>query len=79
MHPRTRKNADAFGLGSLLERLTLRERTERPITITEGTNRLAPWPLRREGLLDACRAAIAGGHRLKGRRATRPAGLILSP
>ena len=25
--------------------VTLRETTERPITVTEGTNRLAPWPL----------------------------------
>jgi UDP-N-acetylglucosamine 2-epimerase (non-hydrolysing) len=25
--------------------ITLREQTERPITITDGTNRLAPWPL----------------------------------
>ena len=25
--------------------VTLREQTERPITITHGTNQLAPWPL----------------------------------
>ena len=31
--------------------ITLREQTERPITLTEGTNRLAPWPLTVEGIL----------------------------
>jgi len=40
--------------------LTLREQTERPVTITEGTNRLAPWPLTADGihaaLLDSRRA-----------------------
>src|SRR5690606_37619548 len=85
IHPRTRKNAENFGLSGLMEPLrvieplgytemlslvegaaivltdsgglqeettalgvpciTLREQTERPITLTEGTNRLAPWPL----------------------------------
>ncbi len=30
--------------------VTLREQTERPITITEGTNRLAPWPLTVDGV-----------------------------
>jgi UDP-N-acetylglucosamine 2-epimerase (non-hydrolysing) len=33
--------------------ITLREQTERPITLTEGTNRLAPWPLTAAGILDA--------------------------
>lgn len=39
--------------------VTLREQTERPITITEGTNRLAPWPLTREGILRTYRQAAA--------------------
>jgi UDP-N-acetylglucosamine 2-epimerase (non-hydrolysing) len=30
--------------------VTLREQTERPITIEEGTNRLAPWPLTEAGV-----------------------------
>ena len=38
--------------------VTLREQTERPVTITHGTNRLAPWPLTSEGILDAYHAAI---------------------
>ena len=90
IHPRTRKNAENFGLSGLMEPLrvieplgytemlslvegaaivltdsgglqeettalgvpciTLREQTERPITLTEGTNRLAPWPLTVEGV-----------------------------
>lgn len=41
--------------------VTLREQTERPVTITEGTNRLAPWPLSVEGITaafaDACATA----------------------
>ena len=39
--------------------VTVRESTERPITITEGTNRLAPWPLADASLLTTIRAAIA--------------------
>lgn len=101
VHPRTRKNAERFGLGDSLERLhvleplgytemlslvdgaaavvtdsgglqeettvlgvpcvTLREQTERPITITEGTNRLAPWPMSPETLVETCRGAIRSG------------------
>lgn len=101
LHPRTRKNADAFGMGDLLARLTtmepvgyremlsltdgaavvltdsgglqeettalgvpcvtLREQTERPITITEGTNRLAPWPLTTEGVLETYMEALGSG------------------
>ncbi len=30
--------------------LTLRENTERPITITEGTNRLVEWPMTADGI-----------------------------
>jgi UDP-N-acetylglucosamine 2-epimerase (non-hydrolysing) len=39
--------------------VTLREQTERPVTITEGTNRLAPWPLSRDGVLAAFTTARA--------------------
>ena len=101
LHPRTRRNADAFGLGTLLERLTvldplsyremlsltqgaavvltdsgglqeettvlgipcvtLREQTERPVTISHGTNRLAPWPLTTDGVLESFRRARNSG------------------
>jgi UDP-N-acetylglucosamine 2-epimerase (non-hydrolysing) len=101
IHPRTRKNLDAFGLGASVERLTLlepqaylptlslsdgaavvltdsgglqeettvlgvpcvtlREQTERPITIEHGTNQLAPWPLTTAGILKATQAALARG------------------
>ncbi len=99
LHPRTRANAERFGLGALLAQfrvmdplpytemlslvdqsalvltdsgglqeettalgvpcVTLREQTERPITVTEGTNRLVPWPLSRDGLLSTVDAALA--------------------
>lgn len=39
--------------------VTLREQTERPVTITHGTNRLAPWPLTTEGIIATYRKAIA--------------------
>jgi UDP-N-acetylglucosamine 2-epimerase (non-hydrolysing) len=35
--------------------VTLRAQTERPVTVTEGTNRLAPWPLTADGI-DAAHA-----------------------
>ncbi len=112
IHPRTRKNAEAFGLGDLLNRLTvlepigyremlaltegaavvltdsgglqeettalgvpcvtLREQTERPVTVTEGTNRLAPWPLTSEGVLASYRDALSRGRPEPG--AHRPEG-----
>jgi UDP-N-acetylglucosamine 2-epimerase (non-hydrolysing) len=37
--------------------VTLREQTERPVTITEGTNRLAPWPLTVGGIVEAFHSA----------------------
>ena len=43
--------------------VTLREQTERPVTITHGTNRLAPWPLTSEGIIGAYREAIADAAR----------------
>lgn len=48
--------------------VTLREQTERPVTVTEGTNRLAPWPLSAGGVLDAFRAAAAEPRALPGSR-----------
>jgi UDP-N-acetylglucosamine 2-epimerase (non-hydrolysing) len=109
VHPRTRKNVEAFGLTRELERVqaidpvgyvdmvaltdgaavvltdsgglqeettalgvpcvTLREQTERPITITDGTNRLAPWPLSAAGILGAYRAARSQGRSAQGARA----------
>jgi UDP-N-acetylglucosamine 2-epimerase (non-hydrolysing) len=109
LHPRTRRQVEAFGLGALLEPLvvlapigysemlsltdgaavvitdsgglqeettalgvpcvTLREQTERPITVTEGTNRLAPWPLSVDGIAASCLAAVAQGRARPGERA----------
>jgi len=42
--------------------VTLREETERPITITQGTNWLAPWPPTPPGVLAAYRMATASGN-----------------
>lgn len=39
--------------------VTLREQTERPATITWGTNRMAPWPLTVDGVLAVYREALA--------------------
>ena len=41
--------------------LTLREQTERPITIMAGTNRLAEWPLTRDGVIASAHAALSNG------------------
>ncbi len=41
--------------------VTLRESTDRPVTITEGTNRLAPWPLSPAGVYASFREALAAG------------------
>jgi len=108
LHPRTRKNAEKFGLSAELGRLrvlepigyremvslvdgsavvltdsgglqeettalgvpcvTLREQTERPITITEGTNRLAPWPLSSVGVYASFCEAMAEGRAEPGER-----------
>jgi UDP-N-acetylglucosamine 2-epimerase (non-hydrolysing) len=43
--------------------VTVREATERPVTITNGTNRLAPWPLEERTLLETVRGAIDGPRR----------------
>ena len=39
--------------------ITLREQTERPVTVTEGTNRLAPWPLTSQGIQSTAMSAQA--------------------
>jgi UDP-N-acetylglucosamine 2-epimerase (non-hydrolysing) len=39
--------------------LTLREQTERPVTVTEGTNRLVSWPPTVEGVLRGFDDAVA--------------------
>ena len=51
--------------------VTLREATERPVTVTEGTNRLAPWPLTEEGILATAQAALAQGPVPLGARAPK--------
>jgi UDP-N-acetylglucosamine 2-epimerase (non-hydrolysing) len=51
--------------------VTLRESTERPITISEGTNRLAPWPLTQDTILATVRAALAKGPVPVGSRAPK--------
>jgi len=51
--------------------VTLREQTERPITISEGTNAMAPWPPTAAGIHQAYLDARAPA---KVRRATRPEG-----
>lgn len=48
--------------------VTLRQQTERPVTITDGTNRLAPWPPSRMGVLQSCSAALAQGRIAPGER-----------
>jgi len=52
--------------------VTLRETTERPVTVTQGTNRLAPWPLTVAGVEAAWHSAI--GRRIKGNQSARPEG-----
>ncbi|HEX8391737.1 MAG TPA: UDP-N-acetylglucosamine 2-epimerase (non-hydrolyzing) [Longimicrobium sp.] len=38
--------------------VTLREQTERPVTVARGTNRLAPWPLTADGIVASWAAAV---------------------
>ncbi len=49
--------------------VTLRESTERPVTVTQGTNRLAPWPLSEEGIIASAHAALLQGRTPLGTRA----------
>jgi len=46
--------------------VTLREQTERPVTVAEGSNRLAPWPLSAGGVHGAFREAAARGRSAPG-------------
>ena len=48
--------------------VTLREQTERPITISEGTNRLAPWPLTPDGIRESALIALASDRYKPGAR-----------
>lgn len=41
--------------------VTLREQTERPITVEQGTNQLAPWPLTVDGILGTVGSALSRG------------------
>jgi UDP-N-acetylglucosamine 2-epimerase (non-hydrolysing) len=41
--------------------VTLREQTERPVTVEQGTNRLAPWPLTADGIVASYSEAAAQG------------------
>jgi UDP-N-acetylglucosamine 2-epimerase (non-hydrolysing) len=43
--------------------VTLRQQTERPVTTRHGTNRLAPWPLSKDGMLHAFEEALDAGRR----------------
>jgi UDP-N-acetylglucosamine 2-epimerase (non-hydrolysing) len=49
--------------------VTLREQTERPVTIEQGTNRLAPWPLTSAGIARSAEEAAAEGRFPVGERA----------
>ena len=49
--------------------VTLRESTERPITVLEGTNQLAPWPLSPDGLVGSFESAVARGRGSPGEHA----------
>lgn len=41
--------------------LTIRESTERPVTVTEGTNALVPWPPTERGILESVEHALRKG------------------
>lgn len=49
--------------------VTLREQTERPITIEKGTNALAPWPLSVEGVTTSYEQQVGQGRAGVGERA----------
>lgn len=54
--------------------VTLRESTERPVTVTEGTNRMVPWPPTSEGILETVREARGAGRGPGSRGTGRPMG-----
>ncbi len=43
--------------------VTLREQTERPVTITQGTNRMAAWPLTPRGIVNAYLESVGAARR----------------
>jgi len=49
--------------------VTLRRTTERPVTVSQGTNRLAPWPLTRDGIVRTALDARRSGRVEIGARA----------
>jgi UDP-N-acetylglucosamine 2-epimerase (non-hydrolysing) len=49
--------------------VTLREQTERPITVEQGTNRLAPWPLTVGGILETVLERASHGRVAVGEKA----------
>jgi len=46
--------------------VTVREQTERPITVSQGTNRMVPWPPTAEGIVGAARDAVRRGRKAVG-------------
>jgi len=46
--------------------VTVREQTERPITVVQGTNRMVKWPPAIDGIVQDLRAAIESGRRTVG-------------
>lgn len=54
--------------------VTLRESTERPVTVTEGTNRMVPWPPTPEGIHETVRTARSRGRGPGSRGTGRPEG-----
>ena len=51
--------------------VTIRETTERPVTVTEGTNRLVAWPPTKSGIVATARASIMMGRVEVGVKAPR--------
>lgn len=49
--------------------VTVREQTERPITVVQGTNAMVKWPPTIDGIVEDLRAAIATGRRAVGAKA----------
>lgn len=48
--------------------VTLREQTERPITVSQGTNRLVPWPLSADGVYETVCTVLDQGRAASGSR-----------
>jgi len=49
--------------------LTVRETTERPVTVTDGTNSLVPWPPTEQGIVMALERALNNGRAAVGSKA----------